>query len=87
MKWWHFPLALLAAFFYFLLAPLWLLAIPTILGVSMLTSGTSRNWLTTFYGRRKKPGRLPYKTPSSLTRAKHYESGFARSTGTSNGRS
>lgn len=87
MKWWHFPAALLSALLFTLLLPLACLVLATVWAPLLLTTGTRRTLLTTFFGRRNRLGRLPYKTPSSLSKAKPYVSGFGRSTATSNGRS
>lgn len=87
MKWWHFPAALLSTLLFTLLLPLGCLVLAIVWVPLLLTTGTRLISPITFCGRRNRPVPLPYKTPSSLSKAKPYVSGFGRSTATSNGRS
>ena len=87
MKWWHFPAALLSALLFTLLLPLGCLVLATVWVSLLLTTGTRLISPITFYGRRNRLGRLPYKMPSSPSKAKPYVSGFGRYTEQSSRRS
>lgn len=87
MKWWHFHTALLSALLFTLLLPLACLVLATVGGLSLLLTATRPIFSITMFARKNRPERLQFKTPSSLSKAKPYVSGYGRSTATSNGRS